>query len=84
MQAIPEATSAKVNVEEGNLQQVLWGKFAFSVALSTISTTQKRFMIVKFTFNKILKVVIVIGQYSRDVVYTSVGLTFSEQFCLRL
>ena len=84
MQAIPEATTAKVNVEEGNLQQVLWGKFAFSVALSTISTTQKRFMIVKFTFNKILKVVIVIGQYSRDVVYTSVGLTFSEQFCLRL
>ena len=84
MQAIPEATSAKVNVEEGNLQQVLWGKFAFSVALSTISTTQKRFMIVKFTFNKILKVVIVIGQYSRDVVYTSVGLKFSEQFCLRL
>ena len=84
MQAIPEATTAKVNVEEGNLQQVLWGKFAFSVALSTISTTQKRFMIVKFTFNKILKVVIVIGQYSRDVVYTSVRLTFSEQFCLRL
>ena len=36
-------------------------------------------MIVKFTFNKILKVVIVIGQYSRDVVYTSVGLKFSEQ-----
>ena len=84
MQAIPEATTAEVNVEEVNFQQVLWGKFAFSVALSTISTTQKRFMIVKFTFNKILKVVIVIGQYSRDVVYTSVGLTFSEQFCLRL
>ena len=84
MQAIPEATTAEVNVEEGNPQQVLWGKFAFSVALSTIITTQKCFMIVKFTFNKILKVVIVIGQYSRDVVYTSVGLTFSEQFCLRL
>ena len=84
MQAIPEATKEEVNVEEGNLQQVLWGKFAFSVALSTISTTQKCFMIVKFTFNKILKVVVVIGQYSTDVVYTSVGLTFSEQFCLRL
>ena len=52
MQAIPEATTAEVNVEEVNFQQVLWGKFAFSVALSTISTTQKRFMIVKFTLNK--------------------------------
>ena len=84
MQASPKPTRAEENVEEGNPQQVLLGKFAFSVALSMISTTQKRFMIVKFTFNKILKVVIVIGQYSRDVVYTSVGLTFSEQFCLRL
>ena len=84
MQASPKPTRAEENVEEGNPQQVLWGKFAFSVALSMISTTQKRFMIVKFTFNKILKVVIVFGQYSRDVVYTSVGLTFSEQFCLRL
>ena len=84
MQAIPETPTAEVIIEEDNPQQVLWGKFAFSVALSTISTTQKCFMIVKFTFNKILKVVVVIGQYSRDVVYTSVGLTFSEQFCLRL
>ena len=34
MQAISEATTAGVNVDEGNPQQVLWGKFAFSVALS--------------------------------------------------
>ena len=41
MQASHKANGVQMNVEEGDPHQVLWGQFAFFVALSTIITIKR-------------------------------------------
>lgn len=67
------AMGVEMNVEGGNPQaiQVLWGKFAFFRRFICDNYHSKKRLIAKFMFHNIFKVVIIIGQYSRDIVYTS-------------